>query len=120
MKQSDIDKFKAEKAEYVEQLKQKQYELHALHSAFNRLVKNFKCDHINGDGSISFKKIDLYHLRCELCNKTEYRNPHPKIKCNNINCDGDGFLRDGPWGNYVPCPDCNGELSDAFNNQEDL
>lgn len=29
-----------------------------------------------------------------------------RILCVNIQCDGDGFLRDGPWGNDVECPDC--------------
>lgn len=26
--------------------------------------------------------------------------------CHYPDCGGDGYLRDGPWGNYVPCPVC--------------
>lgn len=122
MKQKDIDLFKQCKTSFVAELKQKQKDLYEIHAKYNALLRGFHCDHINGDGSVALKKADDWHIICSICNKTEWRRPSSECfdykQCQNDQCDKDGYLRDGPWGNGTPCPDCNKDLAHSFANQD--
>lgn len=42
------------------------------------------------------------------------------MSCTNINCDGDGLLRDGPWGNNAPCPTCTGATGPTLEDLQKL